>query len=184
MNMVSGTQILEEPMVENEEEPPALITQEPDESDDEAEDDDIEEEEDVPQIQHSTRIAGGVHKPDRYALVTKLKKENEKDVKQKQAIEKAEVDEVEMLLVGLQALEPVQKDDTKDADVHNSHLFTVKKLMADGLHNKFKSRMVMNVNEQDPDMYQGCSSPTVAIHLLLATYMSGSSCIQFYVHNG
>ncbi len=80
--------------VEVEEEPPALVPQEPDELDDETEDNDVEEEEedDVPQVRHSARIAGGVRKPDRYAMVTKLKKEQEKDEKQKEAIEKAEAD--------------------------------------------------------------------------------------------
>ncbi len=33
-------------------------------------------------------------------MVTKLQKEKEMDEKQKEAIEKAEVDEIEMLLVG------------------------------------------------------------------------------------
>ena len=49
-----------------------------------------------------------------------------------------------MLLVGLQALEPVYKEDIGNTDVHNSHLFTVEKFTADGTHDKFKSRMVMN----------------------------------------
>ncbi len=38
---------------------------------------------------------------------------------------------------------------------------------ADGMHDKFKSRMVMNGNEQDRDMYLDRLSPTVAIHSLL-----------------
>jgi hypothetical protein len=49
-----------------------------------------------------------------------------------------------MLLVGLRALDPVRKEDIEGADVHNSHLFTVEKFMADGAHDKFKSRMVIN----------------------------------------
>jgi hypothetical protein len=91
----------------------------------------------------------------------------EKDEDRRKAIEKAEIDEIEMLLVGLQALEPVYKEDIGNTDVHNSHLFTVEKFMADGTHDKFKSHMVMNRNEQDPDMYPDRSSPTVAIHSLL-----------------
>jgi hypothetical protein len=74
---VPGTQVLEEPTVEVEEEPPELVPQELDDLDDEAEDDDIKD--DLPQVRCSTRIAGGVRKPDRYAMVTKLKKEMEKD---------------------------------------------------------------------------------------------------------
>ena len=165
---VPGTQVLEEPTAGVDEEPPELVPQEQDDSDDEAEDDDIESEEkdDVPQIRRSTRIASGVRKPDRYAMVTKLKKEMEKDEDRRKAIEKAEVDEIEMLLVGLQALEPVYKEDIWNTDVHNSHLFTVEKFTADGTHDKYKSRMVMNGNEQDPDMYPDRSSPTVAIHSL------------------
>jgi hypothetical protein len=100
-------------------------------------------------------------------MVPKLRKEKEKDEKRKEAIEKAEVAEVEMLLVGLRALDPVHKEDIGDADVHNSHLFTVEKFTADGVHDKFKSRMVMNGDEQDPDMYPDRSSPTVAINSLL-----------------
>jgi hypothetical protein len=139
-----GTQGLNEPTVEvtgTEEELPELVPQEPDESDDEAEDDDVEEkkEDGIPQVRHSTRIAGGVHMPDRYAMVTKLKKENETDKKRKEAIEKAKVDEVELLLVGLQALDPVHKEDVGDTDVHNSHLFTIEKFMADSTHDKFKT---------------------------------------------
>jgi hypothetical protein len=78
---VPGTQILEEPTAGVEEEPPELVPKEQDDSDDESEDDDIEseEEDNVPQIRRSTRIAGGVRKPDRYAMVTTLKKEIEKD---------------------------------------------------------------------------------------------------------
>ncbi len=93
VSTVPGTQMLEEPMGEIEEEPPELIPQEPDDSDDKAEDDDVkdEKEDDLPQVRRSTRIAGGVHKPDRYTMVTKLRKEKEKNEKQKQAIEKAEV---------------------------------------------------------------------------------------------
>jgi hypothetical protein len=172
VSTVPGTQGLEEPTVEvaeTEKEPPELIPQELDESDDEAEDDDVEQEEedDVPQVRHSTRIARGVRKPDRYAMVTKLRKEKEKDKKWKEAKEKAELAEVEMLLVGLRALDPVRKEDIGDADAHNSHLFTVEKLTADGAHDKFKSGMVMNGDEQDPNMYPERSSPTVAIHSLL-----------------
>jgi hypothetical protein len=73
---VPGTQVLEEPTAGVDEESPELVPQEQDDSDDEAEDDDVESEEkdEVPQIRRSTRIASGVHKPDRYAMVTKLKK--------------------------------------------------------------------------------------------------------------
>ncbi len=67
--------------MEVEEEALGLVSQEPGDLDDEAEDDDVkdEEEDDVPQVRRSTRIAGGVRMPDRYAMVTKLKKEMETD---------------------------------------------------------------------------------------------------------
>ena len=133
------------------------------------------------QVRHSMRIAGGVHKSDRYAMVTKLRKEKEKDEKWKQAIKKAEVDEIEMLLVGLQALNPLQKEDIEDAAVHNSHLFTVEKFLVDGMHDKFKSRMVMNGNEQDRHVPR----PVIAYGShTLATYVSNNSSIQFYVCDG
>ncbi len=103
VSTVPSTQVLDEPTAGVEQEPPALVPPEPDDSDDEAEDDDVEddEEDDVPQVTCSTRIADGVLKPDRYAMVTKLKKETETDENRLKAIEKAEVDEIEMLLVGL-----------------------------------------------------------------------------------
>jgi hypothetical protein len=96
VSTVPGTQVLEEPTAGVEEEPLALVPPEPDDSDDEAEDDDVEDEEedDVPQVRRSTRIADGICKPDRYAMVTKLKKETETDENRLKAIEKAEVDEI------------------------------------------------------------------------------------------
>ncbi len=77
-------------------------------------------------------------------------------------------DEITLLLIGLCALRPVLKNDIDEADMHNSHfLFMFVKFLADGVHNKFKSCMVMNGNEQGSDMYPDHSSPTVAIHSLL-----------------
>jgi hypothetical protein len=40
-------------------------------------------------------------------MVTKMNKEKEKDKNKRMAIEKAEVDKMELLLMGLQVLEPV-----------------------------------------------------------------------------
>ncbi len=81
MSTVPGTQVIEGPTVEDEEEPLALVPQEPDDLDDETENDDVEDEEedDIPQVRRSTRTAGGVRKSDRYAMITKLNKETEKD---------------------------------------------------------------------------------------------------------
>jgi hypothetical protein len=182
-SMVPGTHILEETMVDNAEVEvilPELVQQEMDDSDDKAEDDDVkdEEEDDVPHVRHSTRIAGGVHKPHQYPMVTKPRKE--KDEKGKQAIEKTKVDDIDMLVVSLQALDPVHKEDKGGAGVHSSHLFTVEKFVADSMHDKFKSRMVMNGNEQDTDMYLDRSSPTVAMHVLL-TFLAVAMYNSMYV---
>jgi hypothetical protein len=100
-------------------------------------------------------------------MVTKMNKEKEKDKNKRKAIEKAEVDKMELLLMGLQVLEPVCEEDIGSMDVHKSHLFMVYKFMADSRHDKFNSCMVMNGNEQDLEMYPDRSSPVVAIHLLL-----------------
>jgi hypothetical protein len=84
---VPGIQVLEEPMVDIEDEPLVLVPQELDELDDKAEEDDVvdDDEDDVPQVRCSIRIAGGICKPDRYAMVTKLNKEKEKDEHRKKA---------------------------------------------------------------------------------------------------
>jgi hypothetical protein len=52
-----------------------------------------------------------------------------------------------------------------------SHLFTVEKFMADGQHDKFKSRLVSHGNEQDSTLYPDRSSPTVAIHTIMTVLM-------------
>lgn len=43
-------------------------------------------------------------------------------------------------------------------------MFSVEKILADGKHDKFKSRMVMNENKQDVELFPDRSFPTVVIH--------------------
>ena len=47
---------------------------------------------------------------------------------------------------------------------HGCHMFTIDKFLADGTFDKCKGRVVLHGNEQDPDMYLGKSSATVAVH--------------------
>jgi hypothetical protein len=49
----------------------------------------------------------------------------------------------------LQALEPVFKHEMDGVRPYNCHLFSVETFLADGQHDKSKSRMVINGDEQD-----------------------------------
>jgi hypothetical protein len=70
---------------------------------------------------------------------------------------------------------PVFKEEMGNIASLNCHIFSAEKFRADGTHDNFKSCMVANGNEQDPDVYLDRSSPMVAIHsifmcLCLAAY--------------
>ena len=56
----------------------------------------------------------------------------------------------------------------EELKAHGSHLFTVEKFLANGEHDKCKSRLVLHGNEQDPLLFPNKSSPTVAIHSILS----------------
>mmetsp|Transcript_19892 Transcript_19892/g.28291 ORF Transcript_19892/g.28291 Transcript_19892/m.28291 type:complete len:158 (-) Transcript_19892:982-1455(-) len=47
-------------------------------------------------------------------------------------------------------------------------MFGVEKFLATGEHDKFKSRLVFNGNEQDADLLSDRSSPTAALHSIMA----------------
>ncbi len=148
---------------------PELVAQGPAEaeSDDEAEDND-EDEEETPPPRRSTRIAGGVLRPSRYAMAsTKVRKDGE-NAARKAAINKAEIGEIELLFVDLQALQPVYPEEMGENEPLRSHMFSVEKFNAEGEFEKVRSRMVSNGNEQDPELYPDKSSPTVTIHSILS----------------
>ncbi len=147
-----------------------------DESDEEAEE---EEKDDTPPPRRSTRIAGGVLKPGRYAMAsTKVTtKQKEKSEERKQGIEEAEQDEIKQIFIDLKALEPVYKHELNGVKPYNCHLFSVEKFLTDGQHDKFKSWIVMNGDEQDADLFPDRSSPTVAIHSIM-------TCLALVAYNG
>ena len=68
----------------------------------------------------------------------------------------------------LRGLLPKFKGDLNGAKAHNSHMVTVKKFLASGEHDKFISRLVFNGSEQDPELFPDRSSPTPALHSLMA----------------
>ncbi len=150
---------------EEEEDPemPGLMDPEDDASDNEAEE---EEEENRPR--RSARIASGILKPSRYTMATKIIKQQSNSEERNTAIEKAESEEIELLFVGLRALQPVLPQELGDTKPFRCHMFTVEKFLADGSFDKVKTRMVANGDEQDPQLYPDRSSPTVALHSIFA----------------
>ena len=141
--------------VENEAEIPDLVNQEDEDSDDEAEEEaDDEDHEDngasPMQLRRSDRIRDGVKRPSCYAMVTKKVQSNSiGNEEMKQSLNKAEEDEIRLVFEELDAMEPVRKEDIpKGYKAHNTHLFTVEKFMADGKHDKFKSRLVAHGNDR------------------------------------
>jgi hypothetical protein len=148
---------------EEDAEMPGLIDPEDDASDDEAEE---EEEENRPQ--RSARVASGILKPSRYTMATKIIKQQSNSEERNAAIEKAESEEIELLFMGLRALQPVLPQELGDTKPLRCHMFTVEKFLADGSFDKVKTRMVAKGDEQDPQLYPDRSSPTVALHSIFA----------------
>ena len=111
----------------------------------------------------------GIRKPECYALVTK--KLNERDTdndKQKRGLEQAKIDEIMLVFQDLQAMEPIRKEEIPAGfKAHNTHLFTVEKIRADGSHDKYKNRLMAHGNEQDSAIYANWSSLTVTIQSLM-----------------
>ena len=108
-------------------------------------------------------------KPDRYTLVLKKLKDKVADCHElKESLSKAQEDEIRLVFVELEAMEPVRKEEIpKGYKAHNTQLFTVEKFTANGKHDKYKSRLVAHGNEQDATIYADHSSPTVAIQSLM-----------------
>ena len=52
---------------------------------------------------------------------------------------------------------------------YNAHMFTVDKHLANGEFDKTKSRIVLNGNEQEAELFPDRSSPTVAVHSIMAS---------------
>jgi hypothetical protein len=148
---------------ENEDDVPDLKPQGDDESDDEA-DDESEDEESVEgretMARRSVCIRAGVKKPARYAMHTKLKRGTHNDEATNEQIKAAEKAEIQLVFKDLKAVEPVKREDIPQGiPTFNTHLVTVEKFKADGMRDKFKSRLVAHGNEQDTTLYPDRSSP-------------------------
>jgi hypothetical protein len=156
---------------------PPLEDQGEDDSDDEGDDESVaesDEEEEAapnepkPEVRRSGRISARVKQPKRYAMMTEGVGPSERAKKTKAA----EIVEIKQVFEELQALEPVERTDLpKGVKVLGSHLFMVEKFMADGQHDKFKSRLVSHGNEQDSTLYPDRSSPMMAMHTIMTVLM-------------
>ncbi len=118
---------------------------------------------------HSERIKAGIAKPERYAMTTeKLREGSHNSEERNAAIKNAKLDKICLIFEELDAVEPVKKKDFPEGfKALRMHLFTVEKFTADGVHDKFKSRLVSHGNKQDTLLYPDRSSPTVGIHTIM-----------------
>jgi len=167
-----------EPLVEvqevvQEEDVPDLVAQDGHESDDEAEDDDDEVvEAETVSNRRSARVAAGVRQPARYRQVmysVKCSNKQDKKKEEKERSDEAEMAEIQLVFEDLKAVEAVRKEDIPEGfKAHNTHLFTVEKFLADGAHDKTKSRIVAHGDEQDTTMYADRYSPTAGIHSIMS----------------
>jgi hypothetical protein len=93
-----------------------------------------------------------------------------------------EVAEIKQVFEELQALQPVERTDLPEGvKALGLHLFTVEKFMADGQHNKFKSRLVSHGNEQDSTLYPDRSSPTAAVHTIMTVLMVAACNSNYHI---
>eukprot|EP00590_Aulacoseira_subarctica_P002999 CAMPEP_0172416062 /NCGR_PEP_ID=MMETSP1064-20121228/2499_1 /TAXON_ID=202472 /ORGANISM="Aulacoseira subarctica , Strain CCAP 1002/5" /LENGTH=671 /DNA_ID=CAMNT_0013153423 /DNA_START=324 /DNA_END=2338 /DNA_ORIENTATION=+ len=163
-----------DPSIQEMDEPPELVDalDDPDDSDDEDDDDEDDDEASVqePGIASRTRSQTGTETkpPKRYAMAVKINKSKETDPERRKAMDKADKEEIELLFVDLQGLLPVKEEEIAGQQVYNSHMFGVEKFLADGSHDKFKSRLVFDGRDQDPELFPDRSSPTAALHSLMA----------------
>ena len=79
-------------------------------------------------------------------------------------IEEAENAEIELLFVDLQGLLPVHEQ----KEAYNCHMFSVEKTLGNGEHDKFKAHLVFDGSEEDAELFPEKSSPTAAMHSLMA----------------
>jgi hypothetical protein len=87
-------------------------------------------------------------------------------------VKAAEIAEIKQVFDELEALEPVEKKNLPSGvKALGLHLFTIEKFMADGQHDKFKSRLVSHGNKQDSTLYPDRSSPTAAVHTIMTVLM-------------
>jgi hypothetical protein len=123
----------------------------------------------------------GVRRPERFRQITHTVKVKNSDGEAKEGIDKAQVEEVKLVFDNLKAVEVVMKEDIPEGfKAHNTHLFTVENILADGWHDKYKSRLVAHGNEQDATLYTDRSLPTASIHAIF-TCLTVTACNPDYV---
>jgi len=110
----------------------------------------------------------GVKRPARFRQVAhtvKVKSARDRDHSEQEEIDKAQEAEIRLVFEDLKAVDVIKKEQIPEGfKAHNTHLFTVQKFLANGEHDKYKSRLVAHGNEQDATIYSDRSSPTASIH--------------------
>jgi hypothetical protein len=107
-----------------------------------------------------TRSDRQVTRPSRYAMVSKVVRSAWQEEAAKIAIKK----ELAQLIEELVAIVPVKRSSIpKGVTILKSHMVLVNKYLADGGFDKVKARLITDRRDQDPEMFQNKSSPTVAI---------------------
>jgi hypothetical protein len=90
----------------------------------------------------------GVKCPARFRQVThtvKLKSAREKDHSEQKEIDEAQEAEIKLVFEDLKAVEAIKRENIpKGFKAHNTHLFTVQKFLANGEHDKYKSRLQLH----------------------------------------
>jgi hypothetical protein len=120
-----------------------------------------EDDKDGKDLPVTTRSGRVVQRPSRFLGVTKVSRSEWKEV----ACEEAIKAELKQLFKELKVLQVIRRAEiTKSAKVLKLHMFLVKKYLADGSFEKVKVRLVADGRDQDANLYQNKSSPTVAIH--------------------
>jgi hypothetical protein len=113
-----------------------------------------------------TRSGREVRRPTRFIAVTKVSRSEWGETSCQVAIKL----ELRQLFDDLKALRVVRRASiSRSTKVLQSHMFLVRKYLADGAFDKVKARLVADGRDQDPAMYPNRSSPTVAIHSVFAT---------------
>ena len=156
---------VEEPTNLVDDEPPALI---------DAPDSDSDNDEPEQGVASRTRRQTGtvVNPPEHYTLASvKVYKGQERDPERIKKLKKSEKEEIELLLVDLQGLRHVYEQES----VYKCHMFSVE-FLATGKHEKFKSCLVFDGSEQEAELFPDRSSPTAALHSLIA-------CLTVAAHN-
>jgi hypothetical protein len=108
-----------------------------------------------------TRSGRMVRRPERLMGVTKVSRSEWTEKACEQAIKL----ELSQLFDKLKALWIVKRAEiAKGTKVLKSHMFLVRKYLANGAFHKVKARLIADGRDQDPQLYPNKSSPTVAIH--------------------